>query len=58
MSRVVVTAATASTTDGYTFRRGDCVELTAAQVTALGTSVRPVTYRDQLGERSGASNST
>jgi len=51
---------------GYVFKKGDCVELTAAQVTALGSNARAVTgtaasaspTRDQLGEQVAASNST
>lgn len=46
------------------YRKGDCVELTAAQITALGSAARAVTAggvsptRDQLGEPVAASNST
>lgn len=56
MSRVVIAAPV--TVGGQTFKRGDCIEASAALVTALGSSDRTLTLnpaaaspaRDQLGE--------
>jgi hypothetical protein len=44
------------TTAGNGLKKGDVVELTPAQETALAASVRAVTYRDQTGENVGVSN--
>lgn len=45
---------------GRTHRKGDAVELTAAEVTAIGAgnlrAVSTVTAHDQLGEAVGVSN--
>jgi hypothetical protein len=38
--------------------KGQVVELTAAQITALGSAVRAVIYRDTLGEGTTASNTS
>ena len=56
MSRVVITSA--AVIDGYRFKRGDCVELTAAQITALGASAGAVIARDLAGENVAISNSS
>ncbi len=65
MSRYVVTitttvAASGYTSPGYTVGKGQVLELTAAQVTAIGSSnlraVTSSTAHDQLGESAGVSN--
>jgi hypothetical protein len=56
MPRVVLT--TAASVGGYAFKKGDVVELIAAQITSLGSSARSVLFRDQLGEATGASNTS
>jgi hypothetical protein len=40
------------------YKKGDCVELSAAQIAALGSAVRTTVYRDQLGEATAVSNSS
>ncbi len=60
MPRVMIVAA------GQGYKKLDCIELTAAQITALGSAARAVTGSaggvsptgDQLGEPVAASNST
>lgn len=62
MSRQVLTApVTISATDyqhpARVLRKGDVVELSAAEITAIGAgNVRVTTFRDQLGESAGVSN--
>lgn len=63
MARFVVTKAVLIAFGGYTSpgRKhvvGDVVELSAAEVTAIGAAnLRTTTARDALGEGAGASNS-
>lgn len=65
MTRYVVTTATTVaasgyTSPGYTVGKGQVVELTAAQVSAIGSgnlrTVTSSTAHDQLGESAGVSN--
>lgn len=65
MPRVVVTVS--GTYGGYTFRKGEVIEASAAVQAALGASARAVTGspgataspgHDQLGESAAASNSS
>jgi hypothetical protein len=52
MSRVVIVAGTPG------WPKGQVVELSAAEVTALGSAVRATIYRDQLGEATAVSNNS
>ena len=55
MSRVVITTAMP---DPSVYRKGDVIEVTAAQQAAIGAgNLRATVYRDQTGESAGASNS-
>jgi hypothetical protein len=56
MGRHVVTVTTAGTTSTPALKKGDVVELTTAQETALASSVRATTFRDTTGEPVGVSN--
>ena len=39
-------------------KKGQVVELSAAEIAALGSAVRPTMYRDTLGEGTAVSNSS
>jgi hypothetical protein len=52
MPRVMIVTGTPA------WKKGTVVELSAAEVTALGSAVRPVIYRDQLAEGTAVSNSS
>lgn len=56
MGRHVVTVTTAATATTPALRKGDVIELTTAQETALAASLRAVTMRDTTGEPVGVSN--
>jgi hypothetical protein len=56
VGRHVVTVTTAATAAAPALKKGDVIELTAAQETALAASVRAVTFRDSTGEPVGVSN--
>ena len=62
MTRYVVTTTTTVAASGYaqparTLNRGQVVDLSAAEVTAIGSgNLRTVTARDQLAESAGVSN--
>lgn len=56
MARHVVTVTTAGTASTPALKKGDVVELTPAQETALSASVRATTFRDTTGESVGVSN--
>jgi hypothetical protein len=62
VARYVVTTTTTVAGTGYgqpnrTVRRGQVVELSAAEVTAVGSgNLRAVTFHDQLGESAACSN--
>lgn len=56
MARHVVTVTTAATASTPALKKGDVIELTAAQETALSASVRATTWRDTTGEPVGVSN--
>ena len=43
---------------GPSLRKGQVLELSAAEVTAYGSLVRTVIYRDQLAEGTSVSNSS
>ncbi len=38
------------------YKRGQVVELSASEITALGANARATAYRDQLGEGTAVSN--
>lgn len=63
MSRYIVTKPISLAGSGYAtppraHKPGDVVELSAAEVTAVGAgNIRAVTYRDQTGLSVGVSNS-
>ena len=56
MARHVVTVTTAATATTPPLRKGDVVDLTAAQEAALASSLRATTRRDATGEPVGVSN--
>lgn len=56
MARHVVTVAAAATSTTPALHKGDVVELTTAQETALTASLRATTFRDTTGEPVGVSN--
>lgn len=56
MARHVVTASAAGTSTTPALTKGQVVELTAAQETALSASLRATTRRDATGEQVGVSN--
>jgi hypothetical protein len=62
MSRQVLTAdVTIAATDyqhpARILKKGHVVELSAAEITAIGAgNLRAIVYRDQLGESTGVSN--
>jgi len=54
MSRIVIVTVP---DPSFPYKRGDVIEASAAQQTAIGAgNLRATTYRDQLGEGSAASN--
>jgi hypothetical protein len=56
VGRHVVTVTTAATSTTPPLVKGQAVELTAAQETALASSIRATTARDATGEPVGVSN--
>jgi hypothetical protein len=56
MARHVVTTTTAATASTPALHKGDVIELTTAQETALSASLRATTFRDTTGENTGVSN--
>lgn len=56
MARHVVTVTTAATASTPALVKGQVLELTPAQETALSASVRATTFRDTTGEPVGVSN--
>jgi len=56
MGRHVVTATVAATATTPALKKGDVIELTPSQETALAASLRATTYRDVTGEPVGVSN--
>jgi hypothetical protein len=56
MTRHVVTATVAGTSTTPPVVKGQVIELTAAQETALSASLRATTRRDATGEPVGVSN--
>ena len=54
MPRVVITSAVIIS--GNKLRKGDIVEMTSAEITAIGSAGRSVTAHDQLGEGTSVSN--
>lgn len=56
MARHVVTVAAAGTTTTPVLVKGQVVDLTATQETALSASLRATTHRDSTGEPVGVSN--
>lgn len=56
MGRHVVTVSKAATSTTPALTKGQVVELTATQETALASSLRATTYRDVTGEPVGVSN--
>lgn len=56
MARHVVTVTTAGTSTTPALVKGQVLELTTAQETALSASVRATTFRDTTGEPVGVSN--
>jgi hypothetical protein len=56
MARHVVTVSAAGTSSTPPLQKGQVIDLTAAQETALSASLRATTYRDRTGEPVGVSN--
>jgi hypothetical protein len=56
VGRHVVTVTTAGTSSTPALVKGQVVELTAAQETALAASLRATVFRDTTGEQAGVSN--
>ena len=56
MARHVATATVAGTGTTPSLVKGQVIELTAAQETALSASLRDTTFRDTTGEPVGVSN--
>jgi len=56
MGRHVVTVAKAATATTPALKKGQVIELTAAQEADAGASLRATTFRDTTGEPVGVSN--